>query len=172
MKVLLMVALFAGLGLAQEQLDPPVEVQEEWLIVGLPPGPPPSPSTVEQTARRIGLGLRCPVCQGLSIGDSSSSAAVMIQNRIAEMVAAGYTEDHIRDYFVAKYGEWILLEPPARGLNWLIWLGPLLAGGGGVLWLLFTIARRRAGEESVVAGSAQPSDLDPYEEQLLSEMRE
>ncbi|MBT3223249.1 MAG: cytochrome c-type biogenesis protein CcmH [Proteobacteria bacterium] len=168
MKALLLAVLVMGLATGQEPPPQAVEVQEEWLIQGLPPGPPPPPSTVDETTKRLALGLRCPVCQGLSIGDSSSSAAVMIQNRIREMVAAGYTEDQIRDYFVQKYGEWILLEPPAQGLNWLIWLGPLLAGGGGVIWLLASMGRRRSKEDT---GSSEAA-VDPYEEKLLSEMKE
>ena len=47
----------------------------------------------------------------MSIADSNAEGAVMIQRRINELVAAGYTEEQIQDYFIDKYGEWILLEP-------------------------------------------------------------
>ena len=67
----------------------------EGLIPGLPPGPPPATDQVDPLTHQIARTLRCPVCQGLSVADSTSEAAVMFQRRIEELVAAGYTEEQI-----------------------------------------------------------------------------
>jgi cytochrome c-type biogenesis protein CcmH len=56
---------------------------------------------------------------------------------VREQLAAGRTPDEVKAYFVAKYGEWILLEPPPRGVNLLAYLLPAVAlmAGLGVIWL-------------------------------------
>ena len=97
----------------------------------------------------LGKQLRCPMCQGLSIADSPSSAARAQLDKVRELVAAGKTDQEIRDYFIARYGEWALLEPPASGMNVLVWLLPLALLVGGGLAIARTMRRpvpaRRAG---------------------------
>ena len=125
---------------------------------------------------RIGKGLRCPVCQGLSISDSPSEAARAALQRIQDLLMAGYTEEQVEDYFVDRYGEWALLEPRAKGLNWIIWLAPIL----GVLLGLWMV-RGRLGDEtgpaikSAEAGEpdeAPVDDVDPYAQQVLDTLKE
>lgn len=174
--------IWVVLGLAVSLAEPPVEgldpvteeiLAEEARIPGLPPGPPPPPDQVDDIAYAIGKGLRCPVCQGLSVADSSSKAAVMIQARIRELVAAGYTAEQINDYFVTKYSEWILLEPPPSGLNWLIWLAPGLAGGLGLAMAASVAAQWRKEPDPVpLPSDVGLEDMDPYEAALLAEIED
>jgi cytochrome c-type biogenesis protein CcmH len=88
-------------------------------------------------ARAIALAdqLRCPVCQGLSIHDSPSPLAQDMKDLIRSQIAAGATDEEVREYFISKYGEWVLLEPRAEGLNLLVYLLPALAllGGAGLI---------------------------------------
>lgn len=99
----------------------------------------------------IALQLRCPVCQGLSLADSQSELSQQMRGVITEQLRAGKTDQQVLDYFVAKYGEWILLEPKARGFNLIAYLLPLvmLAAGIGVI---FVSVRKwtRAGSASSV----------------------
>jgi cytochrome c-type biogenesis protein CcmH len=127
----------------------------------------------EARVQALGKQLRCPMCQGLSIADSGSSAARAQMDKVRELVAAGRTDQEIRDYFTSRYGEWALLEPPATGMNLLVWLLPLalLIGGG------FAIARtmrRPAPSDGAPAPAAErdrpPSD-DPYLEAVRAELR-
>lgn len=60
---------------------------------------------------------------------------------IRAKLQAGESSDQITAYFVAKYGEWILLEPPRRGILWLVWLAPVIALGAGAA-LAYAFLRR------------------------------
>jgi cytochrome c-type biogenesis protein CcmH len=71
-------------------------------------GPPP---TVDQRAHRLDRELRCPVCQGLSVADSPSSTSAAIAADVRRRVAAGESDQEVRDAYVARYGRWILLTP-------------------------------------------------------------
>lgn len=146
---------------------PPVEAPEPALPA---PGPPPRPEDVDAISRAISLGLRCPVCQGLSVADSPSETAVSMKHRVRELVEQGYTEPQIVDYFVSRYGEWVLLAPPVRS-NWLVWFGPGLVLGVGLAWVGATVLRWRKEPEAL------PSDVglvpkDDYEQRLLREIDE
>lgn len=87
---------------------------------------PPDAATAVAEAERIAKGLRCPVCQGLSVADSNADAARAMHARISELVQLGYSQEQIEAYFVDRYGEWVRLAPPAEGLHWLLWVAPAL----------------------------------------------
>lgn len=158
-----MVALWLLLTLVWAQ-DPEPDAS---VGVGEPPAGPAltDPAEVQALTLSISRGLRCPVCQGLSVGDSQSEAAVAMKLRVQELVQAGYTEDQIVAYFVARYGTWVLLEPPREGMNTLLFVGPgLLVVAGLGAWLLR--ARRREPEPT----PALPTGEDPYRRRVLDEL--
>jgi cytochrome c-type biogenesis protein CcmH len=101
------------------------------------PGRASSDTALEALTRRVAAQLRCPVCQGLSLADSPSELALEMKDVVRTQLAAGRTPDEVKGYFVAKYGEWILLEPPRRGVNLLAYALPAVAvaAGLGVIWL-------------------------------------
>lgn len=145
--------------------------EEAYLIEGLPPGPKPAAEQVDRLARQIGSELRCPVCQGTSVADSTSESAQNMQARIKELVAAGYAEDQIKAYFVKGYGEWILLEPTSEGMNLLVWVAPGVAVGFGLALAYATVVQWRKEDDDVPL----PSDVglepkDRYEQRLLAEL--
>lgn len=82
---------------------------------------------IDMRAQAIAARLRCPVCQNESVADSPSELSSQMRVLIREKLAHGESEDQIIAYFVAKYGEWILLEPPRRGVLWVIWVVPVVA---------------------------------------------
>lgn len=106
-----------------------------------------SPASVDQRAREIAGALRCPVCQNLTVADSPSELATQMRAVIVAKVAAGESRQDILDYFVDRYGEDVLLDPPKRGFGLLVWAGPplLLALGGAVVGLAMAGWRGRAG---------------------------
>jgi cytochrome c-type biogenesis protein CcmH len=134
-------------------------------------GTVPLDAAREARVQALGKLLRCPMCQGLSIADSGSSAARAQMDRVRELVSEGKTDDEIRTYFVARYGEWALLEPSARGLNWLVWLGPLALLLVGA-WAIARLVRRppRPGASAKVPAPPRPS-ADPYLEAVRAELK-
>jgi cytochrome c-type biogenesis protein CcmH len=142
--------------------------------------PPPAPaldaprsrplSGPELDARTNDIGglLRCPVCQGLSVADSPSSMARNMKAEVREKLAAGYDQEQILVYFERSYGEFVRLEPPMRGVNWLVWFGPIavLVGGAGVIaW-----AVKRSSRGSAEATGSTSPDL-PSRDTLPSDTR-
>jgi len=152
-------ALSALLALARTAATSP-PLSTESRPADEPRGQPPSGRLLDQRTDEIGALLRCPVCQGLSVADSPSTMARNMKAEVREKLAAGYDQEQILADFERSYGEFVRLEPPMRGVNWLVWFGPagmLLAGGAVVVWAL----RRppRPGEEK--AAPAPQRDPDP-----------
>lgn len=96
----------------------------------------------EERARAISEELRCLVCQNQSIDASDAQLAKDLRIIVRERIAAGDSDDQVRDFLVARYGEFVLLRPRAHGVGLLLWVLPpallLIAGGG-----LFIAFRRR-----------------------------
>lgn len=97
---------------------------------------------LEARARTLSEGLRCLVCQNESIDESHADLARDIRLLVRQRLSAGDTNDQVRDYLVARYGQFILLKPPFELQTLLLWGTPLIVlglGGGGLL-----LALRRA----------------------------
>jgi len=109
-----------------------------WLLASVlaQPAPNTPPPDFSPRVFEIARQLRCPVCQGESAAESNAGIAVEMRRIIAEQLAQGKSEAEIRAFFVERYGDWILYEPPARGLTLWVWLSPLLGLGllGFGLW--------------------------------------
>jgi cytochrome c-type biogenesis protein CcmH len=125
-------------------------------------------------AIQIGKKLRCVVCQGMSIADSPATTARSMMQRVREMVKEGKAEAEIQEYFVERYGEWVLLEPRAHGANWLVWLGPLAVVAVGA-WLVARVLRRPAPARPSPSGAEPPPapaapSHDPYLAAVRKEM--
>jgi cytochrome c-type biogenesis protein CcmH len=151
-----------------------------------PEGDPLEGEASVAQADEIGTKLRCPQCQGLSVSDSKADAARAIYERILELVQQGYSEEQILDYFVSRYGEGILLEPKAEGMNWVIWAGPGVAVLLGLSVVIIAARRRNkvgsvliekipAGDVAEDAGLQTLDDArsqagDPYLNAILAEV--
>lgn len=111
--------------------------------------------------------LRCLVCQNQNLADSNAELAQDLRRQTYDMVQAGKSNEEIVDYMVERYGDFVLYRPPFRTTTLLLWLGPFLILGIGVV-ILLNFIRRRAKE--------QPAALSPEEiaraEQLLQQTHE
>ncbi len=117
---------------------------------------------LESRARDISAGLRCPVCQSESIDDSNADIARDLRLLVRERLVAGDSDAEVLDFVVARYGEYVLLEPTARGANLVLWIaGPAML----VLAILIggLYARRRS-------AGAVPEALSGEEEARLREI--
>jgi cytochrome c-type biogenesis protein CcmH len=82
---------------------------------------------LEARAREISRDIRCPVCQGESIDDSSAPISRDLRIIIRERLVAGDSDREVVDYIVARYGEFVLFNPRPEGSNLILWLaGPAL----------------------------------------------
>jgi cytochrome c-type biogenesis protein CcmH len=152
----LLVLALAGLALVGAAGAQTVDPQK---VVGPPRGQPLEGDALDARTKQVGGLLRCPVCQGLSVADSPASMAVKMKTQVREMLAAGYTEDQILSYFETSYGEFVRLEPPLRGVNWLVWLAPGIALLAGGVVVVMALQRQRRGAVTAVES---PSDVpDP-----------
>ena len=89
---------------------------------------------IDEKVRDIAKTLRCTVCQTENIWESGAPLAHQMREAVRERVIQGQSAEEIRAYFHSRYGDYIMMEPPKHGVNWLIWLAPfLLLFGGGVL---------------------------------------
>jgi cytochrome c-type biogenesis protein CcmH len=102
------------------------------VVVGLASAPPAEPDRAHALAER----LRCPTCDSVSVAESPSETARAMRQTIEEQVADGRSDEDIIGYFVARYGEWVLHDPPVGGRTLLVWVLPPLALIPGVLAIL------------------------------------
>jgi cytochrome c-type biogenesis protein CcmH len=98
------------------------------------------PRSVEQRTHDIASQLRCPVCNGESVADSSTPIAQQMRSVIRQDVQAGQSDDQIIAAFRASYGDSILLRPPFDGFTAIIWFGPIVALLVGIA--IITLAAR------------------------------
>lgn len=125
---------------------------------------------LEREMLSIAHELRCAVCQNQPISESDAELARDMRQIIREQLAAGKSRDEIMDYFVARYGDYVLMKPRYRGPGAVIWLAPLLLFAVlAVSALLYLRHRRQASMPP--APSLSPEDAARVREakQQLSE---
>jgi cytochrome c-type biogenesis protein CcmH len=123
----------------------------------------PDPA-LEARARALSQGLRCPVCRNESIDESHADVARDLRLVLRERLVAGDSDEEAIDFIVARYGEYVLLNPTARGSNLLLWLaGPAMLGAGGLIAALYL--RRRSS-----AGDPAPETLSEADARRLAEL--
>src|SRR3712207_2280331 len=96
---------------------------------------------LEQRAREISAGLRCLVCQNQSIDDSDAPLARDLRILVRQRLQAGDSDEGVREYLVARYGDFILLRPPFSAGTMLLWLTPPLALAIGAVVALRRLRR-------------------------------
>jgi cytochrome c-type biogenesis protein CcmH len=103
---------------------------------------------------RLIKDLRCLVCQNQSIADSNATLAGDLRREVREMMIAGQTDDQIRDFMTARYGDFVLYRPPVSPRTWLLWSAPVLLLLGGLGIAAMVVMRRMR------AAKADPAALD------------
>ena len=81
---------------------------------------------LEERVKAISYELRCLVCQNQTIADSNAGLAIDLRNQVRDMLKRGVSETDIREFMVARYGDFVLYNPPVKNTTVLLWLGPLL----------------------------------------------
>ena len=112
--------------------------------------------TEEQQSRYTQLieDIRCPVCQGQSIGGSNSGLAKDLREKVREMILDGQSDPEIYSYMVERYGDFVVYKPPINMKTYLLWFAPLFIL---ILSLIFLFRSTRRNKEKTVNVS---SDLE------------
>ncbi len=119
----------------------------------------PTPS--DDDVNRIAHQLYCPVCENTPLDVCPTEACRQWRDLIRQQLSQGWTEDQIKQYFVQQYGARVLAEPPATGLNWLVYvLPPLVIIAGAVLLL----RAMRTWTKSPPTAPAEPEKAAPTDE--------
>lgn len=131
---------------------------------------------LDDRVRQIAKQLQCPVCESVSVADSPSELATQMRAVIRARLEAGDSEEQIVRYFVERYGDGVLVEPPRRGLGLAVWWAPvlaLLAGGAALVALLGAWVRHvdaPARGENSTGSEAAPMPERSYQERARREL--
>jgi cytochrome c-type biogenesis protein CcmH len=119
----------------------------------------PADAAFDIRLKKLESELRCLVCQNQTLADSNASLAEDLRREVRELAVSGKNDGEIRAYLVARYGDFVLYDPPLKRTTWLLWIGPfaLLAGGGALWWTLL----RRLNSPNRRASASMPPTTDP-----------
>lgn len=118
----------------------------------------------------IAKGLYCPVCENVPLDVCPTQACKQWRATIREKLALGWTQEQIEQYFVDQYGDRVLATPPARGLNWLVYVLPPLLFAAGAFVLAGAIRTWRKAPADLGDSDVESKD-DPYLERLEQELQ-
>lgn len=119
------------------------------------PAPTPSDDEVNAVAKQ----MYCPVCENIPLDVCPTTACREWRELIRLKLSEGWNAQQIKDYFALQYGDRVLSEPPARGLNWLVYVLPPVAFLAGAALLFFVLRGMRA-RKNVAAGSSEPEQAE------------
>jgi cytochrome c-type biogenesis protein CcmH len=122
----------------------------------------------------IAKELYCPVCENVPLDVCGTQACAQWRELIREKLAEGWTEDEIKVYFSNQYGDRVLAEPPARGLNWLVYVIPPLVFFAGAFFLYRGFLAWRQldrDRDDEIDQTAEPENHDEYISRLEEELK-
>ena len=125
----------------------------------------PHEVTADERIDQIMTDLRCPVCQGLSVKDSTSETARQMRDLVTERVREGKSDAEIEAEFRAAYGDWIFLSPSVASWSGLVWLVPIAALAAG---LVLVTGRLRSTDTPQIAAPS-PTEVAALRERVARE---
>jgi cytochrome c-type biogenesis protein CcmH len=117
----------------------------------------------ERHMMALAAELRCLQCQNQTLADSEAPLAVDLRQEIRELIVKGQTDEQIKAYLVARYGDFVLYRPPVKSKTLVLWFGPAVVLVGGLLALYLALRRRNARLELEAAGDAARGGLSAAE---------
>ena len=134
-----------------------------WTAVAKDALPLAEDPQIEARMMKLAENMRCLVCQNQTLADSHSDFAADLRQEMREMMKQGKSDKEIVAYMVARFGDFILFDPPMKSTTILLWFGPfiLLLLGGSVL--VINVLRRR---KRLIETQLSPADLERAEKLL------
>lgn len=127
---------------------------------------------LEEQAQSLGHHLRCPVCQGMPISESPATMAVDMMQQVRRMLADGMRPDEIDAYFVERYGQWVLLDPPKQGFTLWAWLLPPMVFLAALLLFLRLFKRSGQAPDASAWKKSSSPEAQPTASSLLQNVRD
>ena len=112
-------------------------------VLAVDPGEILKDPKLEKRARAISKGLRCVVCQNQSIDDSDAQLARDLRILVRNRILVGDSDTAVLDYVVSRYGDFVLLKPPVKGVTLVLWFGPILITFAGLIGLILFYRRQK-----------------------------
>ncbi|MGE5739910.1 MAG: cytochrome c-type biogenesis protein, partial [Betaproteobacteria bacterium] len=107
-----------------------------WIVLALVVVDGRADNALDARLKTLENELRCLVCQNQTLAESNAPLAEDLRKEVRSLAVAGKSDDDIRAYLVARYGDFVLYNPPVKPTTYALWLGPfLLLAGGVVIWL-------------------------------------
>ena len=100
--------------------------------------------------------LRCLVCQNQSLADSDAELAHDLRAEVYEMIQAGNSDEEIVTFLVARYGDFVLYNPPVKPSTYLLWFGPFVL----LLLAAFMLLRSIRRQQKAPAGEISAADRE------------
>jgi cytochrome c-type biogenesis protein CcmH len=97
---------------------------------------------IEQRLNHIAEELRCLVCQNESLAGSRAELAMDLKREVRELIKAGKTDAQVKEFLVARYGDYVLYRPPVKPTTYLLWAGPFVLQLVGIALLVRYLRRR------------------------------
>jgi cytochrome c-type biogenesis protein CcmH len=92
----------------------------------------------------ISQELRCLVCQNESLASSHAELADDLRNEVRELLRSGKSDREVKDFLVARYGDFVLYRPEVKPLTWVLWFGPFVLLVMAAIFLGVYLRQRRA----------------------------
>ena len=92
--------------------------------------------------------IRCLVCQNQSLADSDAELAHDLRKEVYDLMQTGQDNGQIVDFMVARYGDFVLYNPPVKPSTYLLWYGPFVLLAIGILFLIRTVRQRTRQSET------------------------
>lgn len=142
----------------------------------------PQPTPSDNEVNRVAKQMYCPVCENIPLDVCPTTACSEWRELIRLRLSQGWSDQQIKEYFAAQYGDRVLSEPPRRGWNWLVYLLPwaFFAGGVVLVWRVLANMHSRsnpttplnaAAEDESARGKSNGHVEDPYLAQIEEELK-
>ncbi len=110
---------------------------------------------LEKRVSALAEELRCLVCQNQTLAESNAPLAVDLRNQMREQLSKGASEREVREFMVARYGDFVLYKPPFKASTAALWLGPFALLLAGAVLLVRRVRRRREPEPALSAAERE-----------------
>ncbi|MCX7975710.1 MAG: cytochrome c-type biogenesis protein CcmH [Bellilinea sp.] len=147
-----------------------------FLAFAVSPAYAQQPTPSDDDVNRVARQMYCPVCENIPLDVCPTQACAQWRELIRLKLSEGLTDEEIRQYFAEQYGDRVLDVPPARGLNWLVYVLPPVFILGGV-WLVVRVFRSMQRSPATIGGDSAESPPapsaadDPYLARIEEELR-